>query len=188
MLSILNQIQASNQQLVYRLEKLERHQPDTFVSGHPTQWPHSSLPQEARGTNAVDEHPIFQPQATARISQHNAVPQNAASPGSGQQHDSNPKPNSTNLPRDAIIPGLDSLRRLPNVSEAVSNILASYEQQAKHESLQGKNSHRCGRYNNFDTVSNPQKEDGPTKVTMGRMVRSIYYMTTSPCHSGLLDS
>ena len=182
-LSILSHIQASNQQLADRLEKLERRHSDAFVSAHPTSWPHSSLPQETRRTDAVDELLIFQPQATAQMSQQN-VPQNAASPVSGQKQESNPKASSTNLPRDAIIPGLDSLRKLPNVSKAVSSILASYEQQARHESLQGKKSRRSGRYNNFDTVSNPQREDGPTKVTVGQMVKPVYYMTTSPCHSG----
>ena len=70
---------------------------------------------------------------------------------------------SLNLPHDAIMPSLDSLRRLPNVSEAVSNILASYDQQATHESLQGKKSRRSGRNNNFDTVSNPPKRRWPNE-------------------------
>ena len=81
----------------------------------------------------------------------------------GQQQDWNSRSNVADVPRDAIVPGLDSLRKLPNVSEAVSNILASYEQQAKHESLQGKNSHRSGRYNNFDTVSNPPERRWPNE-------------------------
>ena len=81
----------------------------------------------------------------------------------GQQQDINLAANAADLPRDAIIPGLDSLRKLPNVSEAVSSILASYEQQAKHESLQGKNSRKSGRYNNFDTVSNPPERRWPNE-------------------------
>ena len=161
-LTILSQIQASNQQLADRLEKLERHQPDTFVSAPTNSWSHQFLSQGTVPTNATSEHFTLQHQATARPSRQSSIPQNTT-PGMGQQQDLNLGSNAGDLPRDTVIPGLDSLRKLSNVSEAVSSILASYEQQAKHESLQGKNSRRSGRYNNFDTVSNPLERRWPNE-------------------------
>ena len=57
------------------------------------------------------------------------------------------------LPNDSVLPNLETIRRLPSVSEAVSNILASYDSQNKQESTQGKPHRRSGRYNNYGTVS-----------------------------------
>ena len=162
-LSILNQIQASNQQLADRLEKLERRQPDTFTSALTSSWHHLLLPQGTASSNSNSDHLISQHQATTRLTQQSSIHQNITPPGRGQQQDSNLRSNIADLPRDAIIPGVDSLRKPPNVSEVVSSILASYEQQAKHESLQGKNSRRSGRYNNFDTVSNSPERRWPNE-------------------------
>ena len=133
--SILSQIQVSNQQLADRLEKLERRQPDTFASAPTSSWHHPLLPQGTASSNSNSDHLISQHQATTRLTQQSSIHQNTTPPGRAQQQDSNLRSNIANLPRDAIIPGVDSQRKLPNVSEAVSSILASYEQQAKHESL-----------------------------------------------------
>ena len=51
-LTILSQIQASNQQLADRLEKLENRQPDTFVSAPTNSWSHQFLSQGTVPTNA----------------------------------------------------------------------------------------------------------------------------------------
>ena len=163
MLTILSQIRASNQQLADRLERLERRQPDTFISAPTNSWSHQVSSQGTVLTNVTNQHFNLQHQPTVRPIQQSSVPQDTAPLGMAQQQDINPASNAADLPRDTIIPGLDSLRKLPNVSEAVSSILASYEQQAKHESLQGKNSHRSGRYNNFDTVSNPPETRWPNE-------------------------
>ena len=57
------------------------------------------------------------------------------------------------LPNKSVLPNLETIRRFPSVSEAVSNILASYDSQNKQESTQSKTYRRSGRYNNYDTVS-----------------------------------
>ena len=50
------------------------------------------------------------------------------------------------------MPTLDSLRRMPSVNDAVSQLLSHYEQGNTQELLQGKAvSKRSGRYNNSDT-------------------------------------
>ena len=162
-LTILSQIQASNQQLADRLEKLERCQPDTFISAPASLRLYSLVSQGTLLPNTINEHFTSQHQAAGRTSQQTSILQNTSSPSMGQQQNPNLRPSTADLPRNAIMPSLDSLRRLPNVSEAVSNILASYDQQAKHESLQGKNSRRSGRYNNFDTVSNPPERRWPNE-------------------------
>ena len=162
-LTILSQIQASNQQLADRLEKLEKRQPDTFISAPTNSWSHQFSSQGTGLTNTTGQHFNLQHQPIVRPTQQSTVPQDTAPLAVGQQQDINLAANAADLPCDAIIPGLDSLRKLPNVSEAVSSILASYEQQAKHESLQGKNSRRSGRCNNFDTVSNPPERRWPNE-------------------------
>ena len=162
-LTILSQIQASNQQLADRLEKLEKRQPDTFISAPTNSWSHQFSSQGTGLTNTTGQHFNLQHQPIVRPTQQSTVPQDTAPLAVGQQQDINLAANAADLPCDAIIPGLDSLRKLPNISEAVSSILASYEQQAKHESLQGKNSRRSGRCNNFDTVSNPPERRWPNE-------------------------
>ena len=53
---------------------------------------------------------------------------------------------------DSIIPNIDTLRQNPTISQAVSQLLATYETQAKAEASQGKASNkRSGRYNTTDT-------------------------------------
>ena len=82
-LTILSQIQASNQQLADRLEKLEKCQPDTFVSTPTNSWSHPLLPQGTVPTNTTSEHFTLQHQATARPSQQSYIPQNTTPPGHG---------------------------------------------------------------------------------------------------------
>ena len=60
---------------------------------------------------------------------------------------------------DSIIPNIDTLRQHPSISQAVSQLLATYETQAKAEISQGKTSNKCsGRYNTTDTAhASPEK-------------------------------
>ena len=69
----------------------------------------------------------------------------------------------SNIPNDSVLPNLETIRRLPNVSEAVSNILASYDGQNKQKSAQGKPLCRSGRYNSYDTVSVPPEVRWPNE-------------------------
>ena len=61
-----------------------------------------------------------------------------------------------NEARDAIAPRPDALRSIPSISTAVSQLLASYEQQSDRDILQGKSTvirKKSGRYNTTDTTS-----------------------------------
>ena len=56
---------------------------------------------------------------------------------------------------DAILPTVDTLRQIPTVADAVNEVLALYESQARLDSLQGKNIKRSGRYNSVETINTP---------------------------------
>ena len=56
-----------------------------------------------------------------------------------------------NITRDAVVPGVDT----PSISSAVTQLLASYDQQAVQDALPGKgqvNRRKSGRYNTTDTT------------------------------------
>ena len=52
---------------------------------------------------------------------------------------------------DGVIPTLEALRRAPSIATSVSQILESYEEQAR-TSLQGRQARKFGRYNTTDIV------------------------------------
>ena len=55
--------------------------------------------------------------------------------------------------REAVVPNLYTLRTNPGISEAVNNLLASYEGQANSDLSQGKpQGKKSGRYNLHDTI------------------------------------
>ena len=57
--------------------------------------------------------------------------------------------------RDAIVPGVDVLISIPSISSAVTQLLASYDQQAVQDALPDKGHitrRRSGRYNTTDTT------------------------------------
>ena len=86
---ILSQIQASNQQLADRLEKLEKRQPDTFVSAPTNSWSHQFSSQGTVPTNTMSEHFNLQHQPTAQPSQQSSITQDTTPLGLGQQQDIN---------------------------------------------------------------------------------------------------
>ena len=59
--------------------------------------------------------------------------------------------------QDAILPNVDMLRRIPTISDRVSSVLASYEQQNRQEAAQGKISaaKKSGRYNTVNIATVP---------------------------------
>ena len=83
----------------------------------------------------------------------------------------------SNLPNDSVLPNLEMIRRFPSVSQAASNILASCDSQNKQESTQGKP--HCMILSQL-----PLKSDGPTRASMGQMVKNTCSMTTYLCHNG----
>ena len=62
--------------------------------------------------------------------------------------------------REAIVPGVDVLRSIPSISSAVTQLLATYDQQAVQDVLPGKGHitrRKSGRYNTTDTtLAGPQ--------------------------------
>ena len=64
-----------------------------------------------------------------------------------------PVHNTINM--NALIPGVDVLRSNPSISLAVTQLLASYDQQAVQDALPGKGHitrQKSGRYNTTDTT------------------------------------
>ena len=57
------------------------------------------------------------------------------------------------LQHEGVVPSLENLRRLPNVSQAVTNASVAYKDRAK-SSLLGEQ-RRSGRYNTTDIALNP---------------------------------
>ena len=56
--------------------------------------------------------------------------------------------------RDAVQPDLNVLRRIPTVSDAVNDIMASFDSQARAQTSQVRNtSHKSGRYNAIDIIT-----------------------------------
>ena len=93
-------------------------------------------------------------------------------------------PLAQDLQRDSIIPNVDVLRRNPMVSQAVSNVLASYDTQLQNQFLQGKQatSRRSGRYNTTDTTIMPPGFRWPNEGYHGAKgkKRAVYDDLTLP--------
>ena len=60
-----------------------------------------------------------------------------------------PKATSADIQTDGVVPLVEAKRHMPSISNAVSNLLASYEDQAK-ASVQGRQPRKSGRYNSTD--------------------------------------
>ena len=67
--------------------------------------------------------------------------------------------------RDVIMPDPNVLRRMPYVSDSVSEIMATYEAQARTLAAQGKTttSRRSGRYNTVDAIINEPERRWPNE-------------------------
>ena len=69
-------------------------------------------------------------------------------------------PTHNTFNRDTVVPGVDVLRSIPSISSAVTQLLASYDQQAVQDAVQGKGHitrWNSGRYNTTDTtLTGPQ--------------------------------
>ena len=93
-------------------------------------------------------------------------------------------PQAQNLRSDSIIPGVNTLRGNPIISEAVSNVLAFYNTQIQNQVLQGTQatSRRSGHYNTTDTITLPPEFHWPKKgynESKGKK-RAIYEDLTLP--------
>ena len=68
---------------------------------------------------------------------------------------------TTAVQHDGVVPNLKNLRRLPNISQAVTGALTVYEDQAK-STLLGKQRRSC-RYNTTDIAHNPPEIRWPNE-------------------------
>ena len=161
MFDVLRQLTQSNQALLKRVEKIEQqavnsHQ--TTAAGGPST---RSLPPGFYGVSLIQEnlphHPSSQhlgnPSVHTRSSTLSTSNNCNCSASQQSATASNLHGASAVLQHEGVIPSLENLRRLPNISQAVTNALAAYEDQAK-STLLGKQ--RCsGRYNTTDIAQNP---------------------------------
>ena len=145
-LDMLNKLDASNQELTRRFER------NGSVSSTPLTSP--TVPPvnhaHARGGQqfAMPPHLLQQPVHGTSTNRNT----DTHVPGTTQ-----PRPSvASNDTRDAVAPKVDVLRSIPSISTAVSQLLASYDQQVDREMMQGKstvNRKKSGRYNTTDTTS-----------------------------------
>ena len=148
-LDMLNKLDASNQELTRRMDRFEC---NGSVSSTPLTSP--TIPPvnhaHARGSQqvAVPPHLLQQPisgTSTTRNTDTHVL-------GTTQ-----PQPSAaSNDIRDAVAHKVDILRSIPSISSAVSQLLASYDQQVDREVMQGKSTvirKKSGRYNTTDTTS-----------------------------------
>ena len=92
-----------------------------------------------------------------------------------------------NSRRDAVVPSLDGLRSNPTLTQAVSQILSTYEGQARLDAGQGKasNTQCSGRFNATDIVTTPPELRWANEGFHGVKGRNASYMTTLPSPSRL---
>ena len=164
-LSLLQDMNRSNQQIVKRIDILERQQSA------------NSTPIVARSQSRVHSNPLFPAHLTSDPTQghHVGFQSLQTTIKDPREHrdliSTEPNPSASHQPstaavntiqwqdsrRDAVIPSLDALRSNPTLSQAVSQILSTYEGQAKLDAAQGKasNTRRSGRFNATDIVTTP---------------------------------
>ena len=166
-LDMLQQLHESNKALAQRLERVEQR---SFTSTpvnqrsntHELMAEHQLSPRQANhGRNQTTQAPSFLVSVDAQGLQH-------------QQTDSAPVSHicfahSQNERRDAILPTVDTLRRIPSMADAVNDVLASYESQARLDSFQGKNIKRSGRYNSVETINTPPHLRWPNERYNGNL-------------------
>ena len=151
--SLLQKLDESNKLLSSRMDRME--QRSSFNSTPVLPRSHRHEPHRSTTplphTSNIPDHPAA---AGAELIQHPANPQMAtqllfSAPQQVTHTDLNR--------RDAIVPNLDIMRRMPSVTDSVNNILAAYEQRGRQEVMQGKGTSvkKSGRYNTVEIVNVP---------------------------------
>ena len=165
-LSLLQEMNRSNQDIVRRIDALERQQSanstpivlrsQSRVHGNLALFPAYSVPDPTQGlqadlqnvhVTAKDTRELRDP-VTAELRVPASHQPSTAATNTRQCQDSR---------RDAVIHSLDALCNNPTLSQAVSQILSTYQGQAKMDAAQGKasNTRRSGRFNATDIVTTP---------------------------------
>ena len=144
-LTMLSQIDASNKELSKRIDQLER-------NGRMRSTPLTS-PTLNYCSSSVAVPQSVMPQL---LSQHTVA--GVSTVGKGDSVPPRPvrqQPAHNTITRDAVVLGVDVLRSIPSISSVVTQLLASYDQQAVQDALPGKgqvNRLKSGRYNTTDTT------------------------------------
>ena len=160
-LSMLQKLSESNQSLMQRAEKIEQRNSSDYVainqpsqvSEHPAQG-HEPMVSTSRMPQPQLLHtPLQAPLIDNGIWEHNlGITQMQISPlrrDTPIQDHRGPRAISADIQSDGVVPSLEAIRRVPSISNAVSNLLVSYEDQAK-ASVQGRQPSKSGRYNSTD--------------------------------------
>ena len=171
-LDMLNKLDASNQELSRRMDRFERNGSiSSTLLTSPTIQSVNHGPRVAISHHTATTHPLQQ-----------NIPVKPAVVGTdshGITAESRQPPTSSNDGRDAVAPKVDALRAIPSISTAVSQLLASYEQQSDREVLQGKATvlrKKSGRYNTTDTTSMSPQFRWPNEglVTASHLKKPAY--------------
>ena len=167
-LSALSRLEAANQDLARRMERMERGG-DTNSTPVPSPRPRETvsfnLPRGPRlGRDPSPIAPLrAHPQGHHGAGGREAVTSHQSLPNLSQAVLHRPLPDNafTGHPeameasRDAIVPSVEAVRNIPNISAAVSKLLAQYEDQTHQDIVPGKDFLRkkSGRYNTTDTCT-----------------------------------
>ena len=130
-LEMLNKLDASNQELSKRMDRFEC---NGSISSTPLTSP--TIPPASHSHRI----PVQQPAIPGQHTQHGISGRIATTSmeGRGTPTDNNRPMIAHNEARDAIALRPDALRTIPSISTAVSQLLASYEQQSDRDIPQGK--------------------------------------------------
>ena len=156
-LTMLSKLTDANQALLHRIETIEQNQQAASLQPSST-----SIPTASRGPISLNI--VTAPQGTLPIHHEQPTSGRPQLPPVGGQHSlHHPEAagrtsaavqlaTDTDIQTDGVTPLLDTLRRTPSISEAVTQLLEPYEGQAK-ASLQGRpHNKKSGRYNTTDIV------------------------------------
>ena len=184
MTDMLCQLTQSNQSLLERIEKNEQQEVNshqtTVVGGLSTK----SQPLYSHGASLVQKnlphHPISHHlfNSSARTASNTLPTSNNCTCSASQQSitASNIHGTTAVLQHEGVVLSLENLRRVPNVSQAVTNAFAAYEYQAK-STLLGKQRH-SGRYNTTDIAQNPPEMHWPNEGYNSSAGRKGYQRVT----------
>ena len=167
-LSALTRLEAANQNLAHRIERMERganNNSTPVQSPRPIETVSFNLPQGSRWGR--DSSPIANQRTHSQVSHgcggrelpvtHQSLPNASHTDFSHSLSHSAPTGHTEAMEasRDTIIPSVDAVRSIPSISSAVSRLLAQYEDQTHQDIVPGKDFIRkkSGHYNTTDTCN-----------------------------------
>ena len=174
-ISMLNKLLESNQALMARIESIEERQnndrwhtdqalgSDTTGQRAVNLLPGGTLP----GARVQNMHPHALPPIGSPRVRFPTLPRAQNHPqgiatGVGD-HFLSQSAARGEIQSDEVVPTLEALRRAPSISSSVTQLLESYEEQAR-ASLQGRQAKKSGRYNTTDIVYTTPEYRWPNEV------------------------